>query len=221
MGHFAVPMGPAIQVASWFLEKGRSAPVFETGLPGLDRILGGGLPAGLVELTGGRSSGRFALGLSVLAAATRQGESAALVDLADQLDPENALATGIDLGRLLWLRSPDLKTALIAAEMVLQTGFRLVVMDLAGPIGRHRISDAAWIRLARAARTQKSVLFLSSPARLAGSAATAVLRLERTRPIWTGAAGAPRLLAGLSARLTLVSRRGHCPSAAESLDLTL
>src|SRR5512143_1726070 len=49
----------------------------------------GGLPRGtLVEVVGRRSSGRFALALAALAAATQAGESAALVDLGDQLDPQ-------------------------------------------------------------------------------------------------------------------------------------
>ena len=82
-------------------------------MPALDRLLDGGLPRGqLVELVGGRSSGRFSTLLAVLAAATSTGEAAALVDLGDGLDPVAALMLGTDLQRLLWLRPTTLKDAL-------------------------------------------------------------------------------------------------------------
>ena len=73
----------------------RSAP-WSTALPGLARLLPGGLPRGeLVELTAGRSSGRFAWALMLLAAATSAGENAALIDLGDALDPQSAAPAGI------------------------------------------------------------------------------------------------------------------------------
>src|SRR6476469_8068956 len=93
----------------------------------LDRLLTG-LPKGrLVELVGRRTSGRHSLALDALAAATSAGESAGLVDLGDHLDPEAASAAGIDLERLLWVRPRRLKQALASAEMLLSTGFPLVV----------------------------------------------------------------------------------------------
>ncbi|HQR47078.1 MAG TPA: hypothetical protein PK598_13835, partial [Thermoanaerobaculia bacterium] len=88
-----------------------------TAVPPLDRLLSGGLPRGtLVEVTGRRSSGRFSLALSVLAAATGAGEAAALVDLGDHFDPQAAEAFGADLARLLWVRPRTLKEALLSTE---------------------------------------------------------------------------------------------------------
>src|SRR3954452_12924653 len=75
-----------------------------TGHAGLDARLSGGIPRGHVsELIGRRSSGRTALMLQMLAAPTRRGELAALVDALDMLDVESAAAAGIDLDRLLWI----------------------------------------------------------------------------------------------------------------------
>ena len=69
------------------------------------RCLRGGLPRGqLSELAGPHSSGRTTLLLQLMAAATRRGEIAALVDTCDRLDVASAAAAGVDLERLLWIR---------------------------------------------------------------------------------------------------------------------
>src|SRR5436305_4245 len=195
---------------------------FATAVPALDRLLAGGMPRGqLVELVGGRTSGRFSTLLAVLAAATAVGEAAALVDLGDSLDPEAALALGADLRRLLWLRPTTLKHALAAAEMVLASGFPLVVLDLGQPPVRGgRGVEAAWLRLARAARAQDAALLVASPYRVSGTAAGVVLKAERARAAWQGQGASPRLLAGCASRLVLEKRRGQLTGRAEELTLT-
>ena len=70
-----------------------------------DNAAGGGLPRGQVsEVVGPASSGRTSVAWAALAAATRRGESVALVDTFDRFDPPTAHACGIDLSRLLWVR---------------------------------------------------------------------------------------------------------------------
>jgi RecA/RadA recombinase len=99
-----------------------------TSVPGLDCLLGGGLARGnLVELTGRGSCGRFATLLAALKMVTDTGEVAAFVDQGEQLDPQSAAQVGIDLERMLWLRPQTLPDALAAAEMLVHTGFPLVV----------------------------------------------------------------------------------------------
>jgi recombination protein RecA len=76
------------------------------GLAAVDAVLGGGLPlGGITELTGAHSSGRTTLVLSALAEVTRRGESCAYVDASDALNPVSAAALGVDLRRLLWVRT--------------------------------------------------------------------------------------------------------------------
>jgi hypothetical protein len=211
-----------------------------TALPALDRLLAGGLPRGqLVELTGSRSSGRFSTVLQVLAAATGVGEAAALVDLGDGLDPADALAMGVDARRLLWLRPATLKQALAATEMVLGSGFQLVVLDLGNPPlargdgasisgglagsspggdrGSRANAAAAWLRLARAAKAQASALLVSSPYRVSGTAAGVVLRAGRGPALW--GQGSPCLLGGIHPRLSLDKGRGCRHGQQESLAL--
>jgi hypothetical protein len=180
-----------------------------TGLAPLDRLLHGGLERGaLTELTGGRSSGRFAVVLQTLAAATQAGEAAALVDLGGQLDPTAAAAAGCDLTRLLWAQPGHLRQALAAAETLLQTGFPLVVLDLGQPpVPGGRGQEAAWTRLARAAEAQRAALLVSAPYRASGTAAATVLAARATRAAWLGKGKEPRLLAGLRTSVTLQKSR--------------
>ena len=128
----------------------------------LDASLLGGLPRGqLSEITGARSAGVTSLLLQLVAAATRRGDIAALVDTFDRLDVASAAGAGIVLDRLLWIRGqaitrlqdaglrthPDswgrapgpsglfdrtIDRALKALNLVLQAGgFGVVAIDLA------------------------------------------------------------------------------------------
>jgi hypothetical protein len=190
-----------------------------TGIPAFDRLLEGGLPrGGITEVVGGRSSGRFAAALALLAAVTGSGEAAALVDLGDGLDPESAAGLGVDLARLLWVRPANLPQALASAEALIGGGFPLVAVDLGSPPVRGRKAEAPWLRLARAARAHRSVLWIGSPYRLSGTAAMAVLRLERVSPVWD-CDGAGRLLAGISSEVVLEKLRGQGVRRSERLDL--
>jgi recA bacterial DNA recombination protein len=104
-----------------------------TGLPAIDRLLGGGFPrGGLAEIAGPPSSGRTSLVLALLAGATERGEVAAVVDLADAFDPPSAAASGVDLARILWVRPPDAAAALRGTSHLLATrGFAALILDLA------------------------------------------------------------------------------------------
>ena len=177
-----------------------------TSAPGLDWLLEGGLPRGaLVELSArARSCGRFAAGLAALAAATSSGLASALVDMGGHLDPQGAEEAGVNLALLLWARPRRIRQALAAAETLLSAGFPLVVFDLGlSSRGLRFVPDAAWVRLARAAQAQNAALLVLSPVRASGVAAQAVVVNSSARPLWHGLGRQPRLLAGLSSRLTL------------------
>jgi hypothetical protein len=196
---------------------------FPTAVPVLDRLLDGGLPRGqLVELVGSRTSGRFSTLLAALAAVTGAGEAAALVDLGDGLDPEVARALGIDLDRLLWVRPARLKDALAAAEMLIAGGFPLVALDLGlPPVRGGRGIEAAWLRLARAARAHDAALLVGSPYRVSGTAAAAVLKAGRARTAWRGGGLSPWLLDGVASRIEIEKVRGRLPGQGEDFRLTV
>ena len=190
-------------------ENRKQKPPLPTRIAPFDRLQGGGFERGsFVELNGPRSSGRFAIALSALASATRTGEAAALIDVGDHLDPRGAQEAGVDLRRLLWVRPRALQEALMAAEMVLATGFALVVLDLGSrPLFLHRVPPSAWVRLARTAEAHNAILLLLSPTPARSPGAFAIVTAHHARPVWSDS-GATPLLSGIGAQLRLVRKKG-------------
>ncbi|MBU6282022.1 hypothetical protein KGQ64_07250 [bacterium] len=208
-----------------------------TGLGPLDEALDGGIPrACLSEVQGSGSSGITSLALRIAAGAVARGEWVAWVDAADAFDPGGSLAAGLDPESLLWVRPPDLRVALAAAEQLLVLGgFALVVLDVSPPVAspagpgssgrspaassggrRTRAREDArllatghpWTRLARASSRARTALLALR--RDGGSSSAASLRLEM-RPaeiLWDRRGGAPAILEGLRARVLVRRRRG-------------
>ena len=185
-----------------------------TGVPAVDRLLGGGLPSGrLSELSGPASCGRTSLGLSLLAKATAAGEYAAWIDWADAFDPVSAQAAGVDLERVLWVRPLEFEAVLRCADQVLKAGgFALVGLDLARTgAPRPNIPSSAWPRLRKAASAAGAALVTLTETRLLGSAADLALEFGAARPCFDAdPRGVPNWLEGLDTRVALVrNRAGH------------
>ena len=180
-------------------------PPLPSGLPEIDRLLGGGLPRGRIsEVFGPASSGRTSLALAWLTHATRRGEVVSVVDAADSFDPASAESAGAVLSRVLWVRSPGVRESLRACERILLAqGFALVWLDLgvAEPV-----VPSAWPRLARAAAGSRAALLVLASQRCTGSQSDLALELEPARTRFTGT---PALLEGMQSRARLVrNRRG-------------
>lgn len=185
-------------------------------LPLVDACLRGGLPRGqLSELTGPCSSGRMTLLLRLMAAVTRRGEIAALVDTHDRLDVASAAAAGVDLERLLWIRGsgpdPDraIDRALKALNLVLQAGgFGIVAIDLADvpPVTLRQIPFTTWLRVQRVIEGRDTACVLVTPEPLARSAGGLTLSLAG-RSTWAGASERSHVLKGLDVRVRVVSPR--------------
>ena len=93
----------------------------------LDNYLHGGLPAGqLSEVVGPASSGRTSLAWQWMAAATRRGDTVALIDTFDRFDPASAVACGIVLERVLWVRGQAISRTGGAVDPVWLPGVRTV-----------------------------------------------------------------------------------------------
>ncbi|MBW3671306.1 MAG: hypothetical protein KY432_06495, partial [Acidobacteria bacterium] len=107
-------------------------------------------------------------------------------------------------------RPQTMKQSVKAAEMLITTGFPLVVLDLGNRL-RGRVPDAAWTRLARAAQDTGAVLLVSSPWPVSGHAADADIALHRGRGIWKGGGRTPTLLDGLRSSIALEKQRGRRP----------
>jgi RecA/RadA recombinase len=181
-----------------------SHPRLTTGIPAIDRLLGGGIPGGrLSEIAGPLSSGRTSLALALLARATRAGGVTAVIDASDAFDPASAEAAGVDLARVLWVRAPRLREALRSAEHLLAArGFALVLLDLA--VANLRIAPATGPRLARLAAGTGTPLVALSLERLLGTAAEVAVELTPARANFSGT---PASLEDLEVEVALVRHR--------------
>jgi hypothetical protein len=194
--------------------------VAATGATGLDTCLRGGFPRGeLSEIAGPASSGRTTLALQTIAAATQRGELAAFVDTFDRLDVASAVAAGIDLDRMLWIRGtwrpapagPDttIDRVLKALNLVLQAGgFGCVILDLADTplIALRRLPFTTWLRIQRVVEARDTACVLLTPQPLARSAGGLTLSLT-ARARWTGEADRNRHLTGADVAVRIVSPR--------------
>ena len=207
------------------------------GSPALDALTGGGLVRGrIIELSGPRSSGRMSTVLAMTAAVQATGELAALVDVADALDPRSAVAAGVVLPRLLWVRPRSVVDGLKAADWLLDAGgFGLVVLYLANSgaqvaehddrlAWRRRAStvrgEAPWIKLARRAERARSAVVVVGDRPLVGTVAVVTLAAERGRVRWLGGErGAPRLLDGIRGRVAVARSKLGPPAATSDLPL--
>jgi RecA/RadA recombinase len=202
-------------------------PRLATGIAALDALLGGGFPRGRVtEITGPLSSGRTSLALAVIAAATRAGEIAAVVDAADAFDPASAAAAGIDLSRVLWTRPSRPREALRCTERLLEArGFGLVVLDFASEAvvdarmqgaAQRAVSErssSSWRRISRSATASGTALVLVASSMRAGLFAALSLEARATHVQF---ATRPDWLEGLDTRVVPVrSRLGGSTGSAE------
>ena len=206
-------------------------PPLPTGYPALDTALGiGGLPRGrIVEMTGD-DAGKLTLALGAVAAATRAGGLAAVIDPTRMLYPPAAWAAGVELARLVVVQPVRLHHSLDAIATLLQTeGFELVVYDLPRGAGEPTASQLA--RLAgAAAHTGTLLLVLSAAPTGRGSAAPAQrplsyfasvrLLVERRESLWRrDAAGQPLDLAGYRLDVTVVKHKLAAPGASVSVEV--
>jgi len=99
----AIPKLAAVVPASR-LEVRPAPEMVSSGIPQLDLLTGGLARGCLTEICGTASSGRTSVLLFALARATQRGEVCALVDASDVFDPASAVAAGMVMSRLLWVR---------------------------------------------------------------------------------------------------------------------
>jgi recA bacterial DNA recombination protein len=168
-------------------------------------------PAGrLSEIVGPWSSGGTSLLLALIARVTASGHHAALVDAADAFDPASAVAAGVDLSRLLWVKCGGrVRTAFSAADLLARCpGFALVALDLgdASLIRRAPIPPALCLRLKLVAEQSDTALVLRVPHRLARSAASLAVSAHRAESHWIGRPHPTRFLGLTSEVLILRSR---------------
>jgi len=164
----------------------------------------------LIELGGELSSGRTALAYRLAALASARRELVGWVDLPYALDPRYLQRAGARLEDVLWVQPPDLPAALRAGELLIKTGFALVVLDLEGAPERElaQLGASVWTRLGRALREGRATALLLGTQGAAGAFATLGVRVERERALFDAG-----LFEGLASRLEVLRRRSGPPGA--------
>jgi len=150
----------------------RDRNVFEvvsSGVPEIDRMVGG-LPRGaMTEIYGPPCSGRTSLLISALASRTVREEVCALIDAQDSFDPET-------------------DQALHATDLLIQSGgFSMVAVDLSDVVAKtvRQVPLNAWFRFRRAVEGTPTILMVLGQESNAKTCASLVLRLEAKRTRWS------------------------------------
>ncbi len=143
--------------------------------------------------------------MALLAHATTAGGQVALVDAADTFDAPSAVAAGMDLTRLLWVRcGRQWRRAWSAADLLARCpGVAMVALDVVGLGRRDPTAAVRCLRLRRAAEQSGTALVLYAPHPLAGSAADLMVEVRRREVSWQGHPRSTRLVGLVSeARIT-------------------
>jgi hypothetical protein len=197
-----------------------------SGLPSIDRLIGGGIVRGRIsEILGNTGAGKKSLAMRFAAGITRH-EAAAWIETGDNLDPASLIATGIEPARMLWVSCRESKlsrridrmiapedrdsaaamksgwrrqlpiASLKAAEWILAAGGFGLVILDFGPIVRF-IPQSAALRLARAAERSNAAVIVMGDRSLCGTFAVLSLELRRRRSCFNRtASGAPATFDG-------------------------
>src|SRR3989442_3911440 len=138
----------------------------------------------VIEIVGRLSSGRTSLLTAWLTDVTRRGGLAALVDADGAFDPQSAVRGGVDLRRLLWVRTGSRRdTALRAVDLLVRCrGLALVAIDLGE--SPPRLSLAAAFRSRMAAQRAGTTPVILTTRRIAGARAPRAGRPPRPALEW-------------------------------------
>ncbi|MDE2482740.1 MAG: hypothetical protein KGN02_11165 [bacterium] len=188
-----------------------------TGIAALDRLLGGGLPAGsLVTLEGRGSAGCHSIAASLLAQATHRGLGAVIDD--GELYPPSLEAAGVRLDRLLVVPAPTPLLAARAADLLLRSRVaRVIVMHAAA------LRAAVWARLAQVAHRTGGVLVVLAHRVMPEVQSLAAVRLGCSfeRAIVRGTHGLWSTFSGFEARAELRKHKRAAGGAFAHLEAVL
>ena len=99
---------------------------WKTGIDGLDRILGGGMPEGkLIEIYGAFSSGKTSLAYHLMG----MHEYSAIIPIEGALDPERAIMFGCDPKKTIVANCQYGEQAMSAVLKFVKAGIPIVVLD--------------------------------------------------------------------------------------------
>lgn len=157
----------------------------------------------VVEISGGPSTGKTSLALSLLAQLTAAGEICAAVDACGGFDPCSAVLAGVELENLLWVRcGGDVERTFMAADHLVQAkGFGAIWLNLHGLAQKtlRMVPKTYWFRYRTRIKETPTILLVTAAEHLTGSASQSTFVFDRERTFWSGS-GKFKLLREFSIR---------------------
>lgn len=159
-------------------------PSLPTGFPQLDAALGiGGLPRGAIaQGTAQGTAGLTTLALTVLAHAQHHSEAAVWIDAPLTFDAEYAVQRGVQLDKLLVVRSPDYLSDVLFT-LLGSRGSGLVICDVRTSAAQLPV-PTTWAHLATAAAQTETTLLVLSEDRAHLTVPGTALRLQLRQERW-------------------------------------
>lgn len=144
----------------------------------------------VAELSGGPSTGKTSMTLSLLSKLTRAGEVCAVVDSSNGFDPCSAATCGVELENLLWVRcGGDIEKAFMSADYLVQAkGFGAVWLNLNGLPNRQLrlVPKTYWYRYRTRIKETPTIFLVTAEEPVTGSASQQAFTLSRDRVEWSG-----------------------------------
>jgi len=179
----------ATRVASPFQFRDRRfLETVPTGVPLIDRQVGGFPRGSLTEIYGPTCSGRTSVLVSALALRTAASEVCAVVDAHDAFDPHSAKAAGVKLEQLLWVRCRNVDQALRATDLLVQGGgFGLIALDLGDALPHmvRCVPMQVWFRFRRAVEHTPTILLVLEQETTIKTCASLILKLHAQKTRWS------------------------------------
>jgi hypothetical protein len=187
----AVPCDPRWKRAIELAQRAEEESSNPLHIPALNHLLINGLTRGsLVETSGGRSSGKTSICVHILAQATKRGEVCAVVDLHNSFHPDSAVASGVHLDRVLWVRcKSNPEFTMRAADLLLHAGgFGVVLLDLSEAQAAilNRIPPSYWYRFQRVIQNTPTILLICADTPQAKAASRYSLDCQAKSFSWLG-----------------------------------
>ena len=144
----------------------------------------------VIEMAGDHSTGKTSVALSLLSKLTSEGEICAVVDACSSYDPCTAHLAGIKNDNLMWIKcGGDLENAFMAADLLVQAkGFGAIWLNLNGlPQNKLRmVPKTYWYRYRNRISQTPTMVMVTSPEPVTGSASHLSMTLTRENVVWSG-----------------------------------
>lgn len=144
----------------------------------------------IAEFAGGPSTGKTSIAFNLLAKLTGEGEICAVVDSCGGFDACSAVLAGVELENLLWVKCDgDIEKAFMSADYLVQAkGFGCIWLNLCGLADRQlrMVPRAFWYRYRTRIKETPTLLVVTSPEPVTGSASQHAFEMTRKRTVWSG-----------------------------------